>query len=861
VSIPEHIGPYRIVEVIGEGGMGVVYLAEQLAPIRRNVALKLIKKHDEDGRLRMRFEAERRALERVDHPNVARVFDAGTTEDGTPFIAMEFVPGVGLNRFCEDNNVRIRDRLQLFVGVCRGVQHVHQKGLIHRDLKPSNLLVMDRDGERIPMIIDFGIAKGADTPLTDDTITAGGMVGTPMYVAPETLRGEGIDTRSDIYALGMVLHRLLIGVGPIQKEPGLNLLTVIQRLAAGEVSLPSARLDQLDGDALLGVARRRQTSPRQLKSSLQRDLDWVVSRAINPDPEHRYATAEEFATDIERFLAGNPVAARPPTALYRLQKMAARNRLAVAAIGAISLAIVAGVASTAVQADRARENAAAAERQTARANVERAAADQVSTFLIGLFRSADPARQQHGEPTVREVLDRATDALEEQELPDHVRAELLFTVADVYNQLRLFERVLEPAMAALEIRERADPPNAEQTSDLLILLSLTELSLNRPDNVRARLERADELLPDHKNNRLHQAWGFYYLRRGMYDEAGAALTRSLELTEAEDGPHSPLLISDLSNLARLEKVRENFDKAEAYLNRGLDVLDNDRSHPSVLGVLSEMTDLYRLQGDYERALALSEEVVEATDAVLGAHSPQAFAARQEVVRVLMHLERHAEGEVILKSIMEDEAATLMIRDETAKDLATIAYHLGRPEEAERLMRDLLAEYDNVETPAAMAAQTILGRALTKMGRHEEVEAIARDMLKKQERRLGMDHPELALLLVDIGGFHVKRKEYLEAGKTYDRAAACLANGPRQSDAIKVLHMAGHQYVEANALDLAMDRFTETIGAQDQVESQNDRRIMLQDFVKLLRLLGKTAEADARQVEVDALKAKIAASPG
>lgn len=436
---PAQIGRYRILGVLGHGGMGVVYAAEQSEPIRRKVALKLIRREKANEVARARFAAERRALERLDHANVARVYDAGTTDDGLPFIAMEFVPGVTITQFCEGERLSIEARLRLFIDVCRGVQHVHQKGLIHRDLKPSNILVMERDGAQIPMIIDFGIAKGADKPLLEEDLTGDGLVGTPLYVAPETLRGHGVDTRSDVYALGLVLYQLLLGIGPIADPKAMGILPLIHRLAEGNLPRPTHRLAQLDPEAVADIAHRRKTSPRQLRSVLERDLDWIVAKAIDIDLGRRYGSAEQLAADIERFLASSPVLARPPSVGYRLQKAASRHRWAVAAVASIAAVGALGFLSIGIQTVRAQHSVAAAEAQTALADERREAAVQISDFLINLLRKADPNAQKDGQITVREVLRGATVALEDEEeggqLAPEVRANLLRVVDGIQEHL------------------------------------------------------------------------------------------------------------------------------------------------------------------------------------------------------------------------------------------------------------------------------------------------------------------------------------------------------------------------------------------------------------------------------------------
>ena len=326
---PAHIGPYRIIRVLGQGGMGLVYEAEQLEPLRRTVALKVIRRGMDTREVLARFESERQALAVMDHPNIARALDAGTTEDGLPYFVMELVAGVPITEYCDAHELGIRQRLELFVGVCRGVQHAHQKGVIHRDLKPSNILVRVTDGTPIPTIIDFGIAKAVEQRLTDSGFTTelGVMVGTPAYMSPEQADASGldIDTRTDIYSLGMVLYELVTGVLPFEVR-GFLPAAWISRYVLGDadVPTPSRRVATLADDASTPVATRRHTTPAGLRRELKGDLDWIVLKAIDRDRARRYETANALAFDLERHLEDKPVVARPPTlGLHRLPSSSA----------------------------------------------------------------------------------------------------------------------------------------------------------------------------------------------------------------------------------------------------------------------------------------------------------------------------------------------------------------------------------------------------------------------------------------------------------------------------------------------------------------------------------------------------------
>jgi WD40 repeat protein len=357
------VGRYKLLEQIGEGGMGTVWMAQQQEPVKRLVALKVIKAGMDSRRVLARFEAERQALALMSHPNIARILDAGTTERGQPFFVMELVKGVPLTRYCDERQLSVADRLQIFQQVCQAVQHAHQKGIIHRDLKPGNILVESHDGRPVPKVIDFGLAKAMnDLPLTDRSLFTnfGAVLGTPLYMAPEQAEFSAIDvdTRADIYALGVLLYELLTGSTPLEKgrlaEAAWD--EICRVIKEEEPPRPSTRLSS--SEALPSIAARRQSDPRQLGKLVRGDLDWIVMKALAKERERRYETASALAADLERFLHDEPVAAGPPTVRYRLRKFARRQRGPLAAVAGIFLVLVAGVVGTAwqaVQANRARE--------------------------------------------------------------------------------------------------------------------------------------------------------------------------------------------------------------------------------------------------------------------------------------------------------------------------------------------------------------------------------------------------------------------------------------------------------------------------------------------------------------------------
>ena len=335
----QQIGPYKLLERIGEGGCGVVYVAEQTQPVRRRVALKLIKPGMDTESVIARFELERQAMALMDHPNIARVLDAGATESGRPYVVMDLVSGIKITAYCDQERLPARQRLDLFIQVCHAIQHAHQKGIIHRDIKPSNILITTHDGKLVPKVIDFGIAKATSGQiLTDNTVFTAfeQFIGTPAYMSPEQaeMSGLDVDTRSDIYSLGVLLYELLTGKTPFEQKDLLQSgLDAMRRTLREEEPLrPSTRLGRLRAEELTQTALHRQVEPCRLKSLLSGDLDWIVMKALEKERGRRYQTANALAMDVQRYLDNETVMARPPSQFYRLQKMVRRNKTVFSAI-------------------------------------------------------------------------------------------------------------------------------------------------------------------------------------------------------------------------------------------------------------------------------------------------------------------------------------------------------------------------------------------------------------------------------------------------------------------------------------------------------------------------------------------------
>jgi eukaryotic-like serine/threonine-protein kinase len=469
------IGPYKLLEQIGEGGMGVVYMAAQTHPVERKVALKLIKPGHDTRQVISRFDAERHALALMDHPNIAKVFDAGATESGQPYFVMELVHGVPITEYCDSHRLTPRERLELFIPVCRAVQHAHQKGIIHRDLKPSNVMVAQYDGKPVPKVIDFGVAKATGPKLTDRTLYTGfgTVVGTLEYMSPEqAVQNQlDVDTRSDIYSLGVLLYELLTGTTPLDHKRAKEaaLLELLRIIKEEEPPKPSTRLSSTD--ELPSIAANRGLDPKKLSVLVRGDLDWIVMKALDKDRTRRYETANGLARDLDRYLHDEPVDACPPSAIYRLRKFARRNRVTMAASGFVAAALVLGTVISTWQAVRAThaEHRADDQRHEAEDNLKRAreAVDEYFTRVSQSKLFDVPSLQ----PLRRELLEAAVryyqTLLSERDNNPALLADLAVAqlrVANIYHEVDRDTDAIDALASGLELvdRLRHEYPDANQ---------------------------------------------------------------------------------------------------------------------------------------------------------------------------------------------------------------------------------------------------------------------------------------------------------------------------------------------------------------------------------------------------------------
>ena len=734
VDGPTRIGRYHLLRRLGEGGMGEVWLAEQGTP-RRRVALKVIRRGMDTKEVIARFETERQALAMMDHPNIARVFDASETAHGRPYFVMEYVKGDPITAYCDKNRLATDDRLELFTQVCGGVQHAHQKAVIHRDVKPSNILVTVQDGRPVPKIIDFGVAKATDQRLTERTLFTelGQLIGTPEYMSPEQaeMTGADVDTSTDVYSLGVVLYELLTGVLPFDpKELRRGGLVEIQRLIReAEPAKPSTRVSSL-GVTSTRVAARRRTEPSTLAKGLKGDLDWITVRALEKDRTRRYASPAELAQDVRRHLANEPVLAGPPSGLYKATKFVRRHRTGVMASGLVLLALTVGSAFATiglVRATRA-EHVARQESDTA---------EQALDFMVRLFEISDPSEARGNTVTAREILDEGAEQItRELEGQPLVKARLMDTMGMVYYKLGLYAEAEPLLSGALETRE-ALPGDTE----LGVATSLDHLGdlyrdqgrydeaeavYNRVLDIRAaRLETGHALI-----GAAISDLGKIAVIQGRYVDAEPLFLRVLEISQGRSRSEDETTAASLSLLGQLYTWQERYDEAEPLFRRSLALRERvlGPDHPGVTRGLNNLAYFYRVAGQYAQAEALFEQTLALQEKVLGPGHWQVANSLNGLAEALT-----AQGKY-------DEAEPLFRR---ARPILLAAFGEEHPLVAENLLG--------------------LANLCRDQERYDEAEPFYRDALAIQERLLGRDHPTV---LNTVSAF----AEYLRLTRRKEEAA-------------------------------------------------------------------------------------------
>jgi eukaryotic-like serine/threonine-protein kinase len=737
------IGPYQLIRKLGEGGMGQVWLAEQTAPIKRQVALKLIRVDRYDDSVLQRFYAERQSLAMMDHPSIAKVFDAGATPDGQPYFVMEYVPGQPITVYCDRKRLKIHERLELLIKVCEGVQHAHQKAVMHRDLKPANILVVEIDGKPVPRIIDFGLAKGASPQLDGETLPlmtrAGGWVGTPGYMSPEQADPAvmDVDTRTDVYSLGAVLYELLTGSLPLETN-NRRFEEFLRRLREDDPPRPSTKVGG-DKATSKSSAEARGAEPKQLASVLHGDLDWITMKALEKDRTRRYSSPLELAADIARYLANEPVTARPAGVGYRAKKYVLRHKALVAGAAAVFVVLVAGVIASTWQAVKARRAEAQAKQQSA-------IAQAVNDFLQHDLLAQASAATQSGPTTkpdpdlkVRTALDRAAERIEGKfaKQPE-VEAAIRNTMGQTYTDLGLYPEAARQLERAVDLRRRALGPE-------------------HPDTLRSMNDLA-----------------MVYRHQGKYAEAESLDAQILEIRRRVLGAEHPDTLVSMNDLASVYYDEGKYEQLEALDRQTLEIRRRvlGPEHPDTLVSMNSLVIVYWNQGKFAEAEDLDRQILEIRRRVLGPEHPDTLASMNNLLIIYWNQHEYPQAEALGNQILEirrrvsgpEHRYTLV----TMNNLAAVYQDEGQYAQAEALDSQALEIRRRVlgpEHPDTLMSMGNLANDYAGEGKYTLAEALNSQALAIRRRVSGPEHPDTLYPMSNLASLYEREGKYALA-ETY-----------------------------------------------------------------------------------------------
>lgn len=744
-GIDETIDNYRLTQELGQGGCGIVYLAEQLGPIKREVALKIIKLGMDTRAVINRFEAERQALAMMDHPNIAKVFVAGATPVGRSYFVMELVRGIRITDYCNQCRLTVEERLELFIQVCSAIEHAHQQHIVHRDIKPSNVLVTLHGGTALVKVIDFGVAKATHGRLTDETIftLVDQFIGTPAYVSPEQATLEAaVDARSDIYSLGVLLYELLTGCTPLdpRKLAG-ETLEEVRRQIREEIPLaPSRRLNVAEAALLSSVAAERRTDVRALVHAIGGDLDWITMQCLEKDRARRYRSVSELAADLTRHLQSVPVLAQPPSLSYAVRKFARRHRAFLATVSVVICALLIATGVSAWQAVRATKAELAAQR-------ERARAEQVSEFLLSVFSAAEPFTHLGKEPTARTLLDQAATKIQnELDQQPAVRAQLLGAIGQSYRLMGAPARAIPLLEESLEIRRHADADDAEVAfvhTDLGFSLRevdrLTEAERHFRDAAVIFSRLNDERSPGYA--RVLLGLGRLEVTRGNPGGALVHMRQAVRILRELEGQDDLATAEALVDMSEVLIWADQLDEAERVVREALALYESvPADYPDRVYAEYHLANVLLYKGQVDGAADIYVRVLAAQRRLYGPGSTTGVNVLAALAEVRLLQDNIAAAEALLDEALGTAGATA---SSSSQDigylqtmLATVWLRDSKPADAERLLRDVLVGFAADIRPDhqyVASAEHFLGEALLAQGKLSEAEKVLTVALNRWSR--------------------------------------------------------------------------------------------------------------------------------